>query len=212
MSADVTLFGACYSVYARAAMMALEAKGVAYRLEPIDIFSAEENLDAYRKLHPFGRIPALRHGDFVLYETAAINRYVDEAFAGPPLQPSRTQDRARMTQIISMTDSYGYRPLVWDIYVERVSNPRDGKPADERLIASALPRARAYLAALDRIKSVSPFLVSATEGLADFHVAPVFGYFLEAPEGRRTLSDFPRLVGTDIRDTGLEAFDCVMTP
>ena len=67
--------------------MALEAKGVAYRFEPVDIFSPDADRDAYRKLHPFMRIPALRHGDFTSIETGAINRYVDEAFPGPPLQP-----------------------------------------------------------------------------------------------------------------------------
>jgi len=193
VSTRVTLFGARYSVYVRAVMMALEAKRIAYDLDPVDIFSTTANLDAYREIHPFGRIPALRHGDFVLYETAAINRYVDEAFSGPALQPAKAQDRARMVQIMAMTDAYGYRPLVWDIYVERVSHARDSKPVNEKLIASALPKARTYLKALDKLKSEAPFLVSATASLADFHVAPIFGYFLEAMEGRRMLREFPRL-------------------
>ena len=139
MSAEVTVFGARCSIYVRAVLMALEAKGVAYALEIVDIFSADADLDAYRKLHPFLRIPAFRHGEFVLYETAAINRYIDEAFLGPALQPVAAENRARMTQIMSMTDSYAYRTLVWDIYVERVSHPREGKPANEARIAQAHP-------------------------------------------------------------------------
>ena len=194
MSAGVTLFGARYSVYVRAVLMALETKGVAYQLEPVDIFTEDETVRVYRKLHPFGRIPAFRHGDFTLYETAAINRYVDEAFAGPPLQPATAQDRARMVQIMSMTDAYGYRPLVWDIYVERVGNPADGKPSDEAVIASALPKARIYLQALDDLKGDKAFLAERFPTLADFHVAPVFGYFLEAPEGREMMTAFPRLM------------------
>ena len=194
MSAGVTLFGARYSVYVRAVLMALETKGVAYQLEPVDIFTEDETVRAYRKLHPFGRIPAFGHGDFTLYETAAINRYIDEAFAGPLLQPATVQDRARMVQIMSMTDAYGYRPLVWDIYVERVGNPADGKPSDEAVIASALPKARIYLQALDDLKGDKAFLAERFPTLADFHVAPVFGYFLEAPEGREMMAAFPRLV------------------
>jgi glutathione S-transferase len=45
-----------------------------------------------------------------------------------------------MNQIIALLDAYAYRTLVWDIYVERVSKPRDGKPSDEEKIAAALPR------------------------------------------------------------------------
>jgi len=193
VTAGVTLFGARYSVYVRAVLMALETKGVPYRLEPVDIFTQDEAVQAYRKLHPIGRIPAFRHGDFTLYETAAINRYIDEAFAGPSLQPATAQDRARMVQIMSMTDSYGYRPLVWDIYVERVGNPAEGKPSDEALIASALPKARLYLQALSDLMGRKVFLADESPTLADFHVAPVFCYFLEAEEGRRMMPEFPRL-------------------
>ena len=31
-------------------------------------------------LHPFNRVPILRHGDFTVYETSAIASYIDEAF------------------------------------------------------------------------------------------------------------------------------------
>jgi glutathione S-transferase len=193
VSADVTVFGARYSVYVRAVLMALETKGVLYTLEPVDIFSPDADRDAYLKLHPFGRIPAFRHGEFVLYETAAINRYVDEAFLGPALQPAGTENRARMTQIMSMTDAYGYRPLVWDIYVERVSKPREGKSPNEALIADALPKARNYLQTLHYLMGRQAFLADEFPTLADFHAAPVFGYFVASDEGRRMMSEFPRV-------------------
>lgn len=193
MTSEVTLFGARYSVYVRAVMMALETKGVDYALAPVDIFSPETDLEAYRKLHPFAKIPAFQHGSFVLFETAAINRYIDEAFLGSPLQPKQAENRARMTQIMSMTDSYGYRPLVWDIYVERALNPSEGKPSDEKLIAAALPKARVYLQTLSHFMGRQAFLADEKPTLADFHAAPVFGYFLETDEGRQLVAKHPRI-------------------
>jgi len=195
VSAEVTVFGARYSVYVRAVLMALETKGVDYHLEPIDIFSPDTDRDAYRRLNPFLRIPAFRHGEFVLYEAAAINRYVDEAFMGPALQPAAAENRARMTQIISMTDSYAYRPLVWDVYVERVSKPGEGKISDEKLIAEALPKARTYMEALSHLMGRQAFLADEFPTLADFQAAPVFGYFVEADEGCRMMAEFPRISG-----------------
>jgi glutathione S-transferase len=206
VSAEVTVFGARYSVYVRAVLMALETKGVAYRLEPIDIFSSEADRGAYRRLHPFLRIPAFRHGDFVLYEAMAINRYVDEAFMGPALQPVAAENRARMTQIISMTDAYAYRPLVWDVYVERVSHPREGKVSDEALIAAALPKARIYMEALSHLMGRQAFLADEFPTLADFQAAPVFGYFVEADEGRRMMAEYPRISGWWKRISGLPAW------
>ena len=129
MSAEITLYGARYSVYVRAVLMALESKGVSYDIVPIDIFSGAEDLAADREIHPFGRIPALRDGDFILYETAAINRYIDEGFLGPRLQPAETQSRARMTQIMNLTS---LAPDIQEdlLYLSRVKHGRD--PVTER--------------------------------------------------------------------------------
>ena len=52
------LFGASYSVYVRAARLALEEKGVPYRLEDVDIFADGGPPPDYRLRHPFLRIPA----------------------------------------------------------------------------------------------------------------------------------------------------------
>jgi glutathione S-transferase len=212
VSSEVTVFGARYSVYVRAVLMALETKGVVYQLEPVDIFSPDVEIDAYRKLHPFLKIPAFRHGDFVLYEAAAINRYVDEAFMGPPLQPVPAENRARMTQIMSITDSYAYRPLVWDVYVERVGNPAEGKPTDEARIAAALPKARVYMEALHYLMGRQAFLADEVPTLADFHAAPVFGYFLEAEEGRRITAEFPRVLRWWERISATEAWTRAIGP
>ena len=74
---DVTLYGFPISTYVRTARIALEEKGVKYDLNPLPPHDAE-----LVKHQPFGKVPALKHGDFEIYETAAITRYVDEAFRG----------------------------------------------------------------------------------------------------------------------------------
>ena len=144
------------------------------------------------------KIPALRHGDFTLYETGAINRYVDEAFPGPSAAAHDLISRARMNQIISMADSYGYRTLVWDIYVETISNPRDGLPTDEARVAPAFPRAKTLLGALSGLLADNPYLAGNTLIARRFACAPQFGYFVEAKEARDLLAEYAeprRLVG-----------------
>ena len=112
----VQLYGLERSVYTRIARLALEEKGVAYTLHEVEIFGPDGVPPAHRERHPFGRIPAFAHGDFQLYETAAITRYVDEAFDGLALQPADAARRARMNQIISVLDAYAYRPMVWGVW------------------------------------------------------------------------------------------------
>jgi len=103
------VFGAPYSVYVRAVRLALEEKGIEYKLEPVDILAAEGVPSEHRLRQPFSKIPAFEHAGFHIYEAGAITRYVDEVFPGPRLQPESPRERASMNHIISVLDSYTYR-------------------------------------------------------------------------------------------------------
>ena len=188
------VFGAPYSVYVRAVRLALEEKGVAYELVPVDIFAADGPPAEHLARHPFGKIPAFEQAGFCLYEAEAITRYIDEAFAGRQLQPEDVRDRARMTQIITVLDSYAYRTLVWDIYVELVARQATGSPSDEARVAAALPRAEICLSAVAPLMGEGPWLAGPTLSLADLHAAPMFAVFRLAPEAERLPSRTDRLV------------------
>lgn len=188
------LFGAAYSVYVRIVMMALQTKGVAYHHVPVDVFAASGLPDWYEAIHPFGKIPAFRHEEMTLYEATVISRYVDEAFPGPPLQPETPAERAIMAQIIAITDAYGYRPLVWDIYVEKISKPRNGEATNARRVAAAFPKARTYLGAISSLIKPQPYLLGKVPTLADFHLAPVIGYFALVQEGEVMLAQYPTIL------------------
>lgn len=190
----VQLYGLERSVYTRIARLALEEKGVPYALQEVEIFGPAGVPAEHLVRHPFGRIPVLRHGGFMLYETASITRYVDEAFDGPPLQPATPGERARMNQIVGLLDAYAYRPLVWGVFVERISAPRSGRAPDEARIADALPPCERALAALTALTTPGqPFLLGPSPTLADLHLFPMLRYFALTPDGRAMLARFTRL-------------------
>jgi len=190
---SVDLFGLERSVYTRIARLALEEKGVAYTLHEVEIFGSTGVPPEHRQRHPFGRIPVLQHGDFMLYETAAITRYVDEAFAGTPLQPATPALRATATQITGVLDSYAYRPMVWGVFVERMRAPESGRAPNDTKIAEALAAAATCLSALTGLASFAPFLLGPQITLADLHAFPMLRYLTLAPEGRDTLAKFVEL-------------------
>jgi len=72
----------------RIVRLALEEKEVKYDLVGVDVFAKTGVPKEHLTRHPFGRIPAIEHGDFRLYETGAIVRYIDDAFPGCNLQPT----------------------------------------------------------------------------------------------------------------------------
>lgn len=189
MPADVTLYGLSRSVYTRIARLTLEEKGVPYRLEEVEIFGPGGVPAAHTRRHPFGRIPVLSHGELSIYETAAICRYVDEAFPGPSLQPPTPGGRARMAQVIGLLDSYSYRPMVWGVFVQRVRLPMAGGTTDEALVAKSMKESRTALEALAALAGDSPFLAGTTLSLADLHAYPILRYFSLASEGQVAIGE-----------------------
>jgi glutathione S-transferase len=187
------LFGAAYSVYVRAVRLTLEEKGIPYRLQEVDAFAPGGAPADHLARQPFGRIPAFEHDGFGLYETSAITHYIDDVFDGPQLQPAEPKMRARMNMAIGVLDSYAYRTLVWDVYMERNGAPREGRSPDEAKIAAALPRAGLCLNVLAGFMEGGPFLAGKTLTLADLHAAPMFAYFLAAPEGAAMMAERPAL-------------------
>ena len=182
---SLVLHGYRYSVYNRIARLALAEKGVAYDRVEVNPF-APDMPASYLALHPFGRVPTLVHDGFTLYETGAITRYVDRAFAGPALQPTDPQTLARLDQIIGIVDAYAYWPLVRQVFSQRVFRPRVGQPGDEAEIARGLQASIKVLAALES-------LVGDGVTLADLHLGAMIAYFVRAPEGRQALQHYPRL-------------------
>jgi glutathione S-transferase len=80
MAHDLTLWGAGTSRTMRAHWMLLEL-GLEYDSYPIQARSGETLTEEFLRINPRHKIPVLRHGSFVLTESAAIIRYLDETFA-----------------------------------------------------------------------------------------------------------------------------------
>ena len=189
---SVHLYGYQYSVYAWIARLAMHEKGIGYTWVEINPFARDVPAD-YLAMHPFGRVPTLINGDFVLFETSAITRYVDEAFEGRRLQPVNPQDRGRVSQIISVIDSYAYWPLVRQVFSHGIFRPRLGHPADPIEYQRGLEAAPSVLWALDQLASEGGFLVADSLSLADIHLAPMIAYFTSDPSGETLLKQHHRL-------------------
>ncbi|MDB6105516.1 MAG: glutathione S-transferase, partial [Gammaproteobacteria bacterium] len=95
---DITVYGVPGSPYLRSALLGLHEKGAAYRLAGLSAGIGETRREDHLRRHPFGRIPVLEHGEFRLYETQAILRYLDAVLPGPALQPQDPCAAARMNQ------------------------------------------------------------------------------------------------------------------
>jgi len=179
--ADLILYGIPQSTYVRSARMACVEKGVPYTIEPAMPYSPPINA-----INPFGRMPSMRHGDFTLYETSAIMRYIDEAFDGPRLTPTEPRRRARMEQWMSAINAYYDRSMIRQIVLQYFFPP-SGTP-DRAVIDKAAEDAKKQIAVLDEALIEGPYLLGAEISLADLLLCPILVYFFRTPEGEAMLA------------------------
>lgn len=192
MSRPVVLRGYRYSAYNRIARVSLREKGILYDTEEIDPFS-DCVPEHYMQRQPFGRVPLLSHGMFDVYETAAIGRYIEAVFDGPRLVPLDVESLTRLAQTVSIIDSYGYRPMVRQVFAHRVFRPAIGEASDEAEVEYGLEASRTVLQALEALATEAHVLDKRTFTLADCHLAPMIAYFVQAPEGKGALSEYSAL-------------------
>jgi glutathione S-transferase len=187
-AATITVYGDPRSSYVRTVRMALAEKGVAYAYEPVPPHS-----EKVRAICPFGRVPAFGDGDFTLYETTAIVRYIDECFAGPSLVATNPWARARMEQYVSLINCHIYDAMIRR-YVLQYVFPKGADGAPERgVIDKALPEIRSQLEVLDLAYGPRTLLAGATVTLADLLLAPIIFYLPQFPEGKSLLAAAPNV-------------------
>ncbi len=187
---ELVVHGIPGSPFLRAVMALLEEKSAAYRLQPLG--SGGQRTEAYRAMHPFARVPVIQHGDFTLYETQAILRYLDNLFPTPALQPVDLRRAARMDQLMGISDWYFFPKVAGPIVFQRVVGPAImGMVADEAVVAAAVPDAALCTATIADLLGDQTFLTGDTFSLADVHLYPQLFLFGLTPEGRNLLDGSP---------------------
>jgi glutathione S-transferase len=180
------------SPFGRAVLATLEEKSVSWTLHPVGPGAFRQPPHLQR--HPFGRVPVLDHGDFRLYETQAILRYLDRVLPHPPLTPADPRQAARMDQVMAVNDWYLFAEVARPIVFHRIVSPRllGGTP-DEAVIAAALPQAAAVIAELSRLLGDQEFMAGDALSLADLHVGPQLAMLAETPEWAGLTESHPNL-------------------
>jgi glutathione S-transferase len=183
------VYGPAYSTYTRSVRLAFTEKGATYQLVEVDILKGEGGQPGYRARQPFGKVPALEHDDFQLYETGAILRYVDEVVPGPSLVPGDARGRARMTQIMGIIDAYAYGCIIQKLFWQRALVPMLGGQPDEKVVEEALPRVSLCLSELERIMGGDRWLAGSALSLADLMLGPIMAYLGMTPECATLLAE-----------------------
>lgn len=181
------------SPFSRAVMATLVEKRAPWRLAPM----TPQQLRAPTHLarNPFGRMPAIQHAEFTLYETQAIVRYIDRVWPQPALTPKDARAAAQMDQAMNVNDWYLFQGCGNVIGFQRVVAPKLlGLTPDEAAIAAAMPHARKVFAELSRLLGDQPYFAGEQVSLAEMMLVPQFDFMSQSPEWSELTDSLPNLV------------------
>jgi glutathione S-transferase len=184
------IIGAPQSNYVWVCRIACCEKGVPYELVPV--FPHTPEVDA---IHPFGKIPAMRHGDVTLCESRAIAYYIDHAFSGPPLVPEDPVKGAQAEQWISLVNTAIDPLLVRQYLIGYVFPGMPDNSPNRAVIDAALPKMEPQFSQLDRSVAKTGYLVGNSLTLADINLLPILYYMSSPrfPENSQMLAAKPSL-------------------
>ena len=102
----IEVFWSSGSAYSWRVLLTLEAKGLAYESHVLQFSQAQHRTPEYLALNPRGRVPTLRDGDVVVYDSIAIMAYLDRKHPAPPLFGATPAETGRIWRVISEAMSY----------------------------------------------------------------------------------------------------------
>ena len=203
----VEIFGIAPSTYTRAVRMACEEKGVAYEL----IHTMPQTPEALA-LHPFGKIPILRHNGIVIPESKAIVAYLDKVFDGPTLIPTEPRALAQAEEWVSHVNTVIDRTMVRE-YIFAYFFPKTAdKSPDRPAIDACLADLRAQVGILDKAVAPTGCLAGNQYSFADMNLMPILAYVRMFPEGAEAIGGAPALAAYYQRHAQRPSFKNTIPP
>lgn len=153
----------------------LQEKGVPYELVPIDFGKMEQKSPEYiATKQPFGQVPVLLDGEFIIYESRAISRYIAMKYAsqGTRLIPSSSDIKALAKfEEAASVEQNNFDPFASGIASEKVFKPMRGGITDEKRVDDLTAALRQKMDGYERILGKQKYLAGDEITLADlFHL------------------------------------------
>jgi glutathione S-transferase len=147
--------------------------GLPYESKLLEFSKGQHKTPEFLALNPRGKVPVLRDGDFVVYESLAILEYLDRLGSGA-LYGTTPREAAVTARIISEFESYAREPIakvMRHLFVVSGAPATPQTPTAEQAVA-ANETVRLELATLGGLVKNRPWLAGERPGAADAAIYP----------------------------------------
>ena len=164
------IYGSILSPFAARVVLAARYKGIPHKLL---LPKGGIKSPAFLKMNPMGKMPTIKDGPTVLFESGVILEYMDAKYKKKPIVPAAVKAAAQARLIGAIFAEY-VQPAMFGLFAQTDPAKRDQKVVDEKL--AALTQA---LDAAEKLMVAKPFAAGARFTIADCYVAPAL-FFLHA--------------------------------
>ncbi len=176
------LYGHPMSTCTRKVLTTLAEKGHEAEFVMVDLMTGAQKLPENVARQPFARVPTLDDDGFMLYESRAIIRYLDEKLSGPKLQPGDAKERALAEQWMSVEYSY-FSPPAMKIAMQLLFGKMQGKAPDMDLVKTSREAVAGVLDVADKALAKQDFFGGKTFSLTDISWMPYVQYLFASEQG-----------------------------
>ncbi|KAF7362993.1 Glutathione S-transferase [Mycena venus] len=148
--------------------LVLAEKQIPFEHVLVNMESKQHKTPEFLAMHPFGQVPVIDDGGFVVYESRAICRYLAEKYAdkGTPLLPKGLKERTLIDQAASV-EAFNFYPAVIKVVRETFVKARNGQPVDQAVVDEGIADLSTKLDVYEVILGKHKFLAGDEFTLAD---------------------------------------------
>ena len=166
-----TLYGMDLSNNVTKVMFAANAMGLKYDFKNVNLMAGEQKTPEFQKINPVGRVPAIVEGDFRLFESNAIIKYLGDS-NNSPLYPKDSKKRAIIDQWMDFS-SIHVQTALGRVMFNRLMYKMLNIEKDERSLADGLKFLGQFLPIIENQLKTNKFLTGNEMTLADINLLAI---------------------------------------
>lgn len=168
------------SPYSWRALLALEYKKLPYESHLVQFAKQEHKSPQMLQMNPRGRVPVLKDGDYVCFESLAILQYLDRKYPEPPLLGRSAEEAGTIMRVICEYQAYAEEHIMKVIYAILFQ----GAEGHSDEIARAMLLVASEARTIEKRLSQSSWLVGEEFSAADVVIFPGIQMLLRALDRR----------------------------
>ena len=178
------IWGRPYSSNVIPVIWAANELGLEYTLQLAGGSFGKLDTPEYAVINPNRMIPAIRDGDFALWESLAIVRYLCDRYSAGGLSPADPHTRAVADQWMEWSASKAFMPVIHMFFATVRTQPDDRDPVK---IAGLRDEAHAALSILDQHLTERDYVCGDTFTMADIPLGCIAYRYFNVDVERPTL-------------------------